>query len=226
MSEYGYSFGEEKKSIVKGVLTAFSIIFPIALLLAGFIFLLLTQEAFQEEFETEVETTAGAVLPSVILNDKYKYKDQELLLKGEVILAPAVCEKKDCPESDPCCGCPQQRNLMVVDPGGRYFRETGGILRILGKNNLPYCERMVDSCDYDCPDWEIGSVYEVNGIFFAEPPPRGTALSLFFDYYFQVENARVVEGTNIGERAGRLFSAIKDLVTSSFGRDETYVLMD
>ena len=111
-------------------------------------------------------------------------------------------------------GCELRANVYIT-------RDT-----ILGKNNLPYCERMVDSCDYDCPDWEIGSVYEVNGIFFAEPPPRGTALSLFFDYYFQVENARVVEGTNIGERAGRLFSAIKDLVTSSFGRDETYVLMD
>ena len=66
----------------------------------------------------------------------------------------------------------------------------------------------------------------VEGTFFADPPPKGTALSLFFDYYFEVENYRQVEGTGLTERGTRILNAFKDLIESVLGQGSTMILQD
>ncbi|MFC1727524.1 hypothetical protein ACFL0Y_03300 [Patescibacteria group bacterium] len=220
-----YSYGEGK-SFLKIITTVFSIFLPIALLTAGFAFLYMTQDAFKDDLSTDIQDTSQYLYPSQVLNNKYRYKDQDLTLRGEVGMESITCRKKDCPEDDSCCGCSQERNVIAIDPGGKILRESGGVFRLLNRRKESYCQRIIDSCDYSCGDWEIGAVYDIDGTFFADPPPRGAGSSLFTDYYFEVLDYNQVEGTGFAEKARRLLSALKDLITGYYGEGDRYVLQD
>ena len=155
------------------------------------------------------------VNPSQILADKIKYQDQFLVIRGQVVSEAAVCERKICPQYDPCCGCKNERDLIIIDSGRSSMAQSTGKLRLLNPEKESFCQRKVNSCQYDCGDWQLGEIYEVRGIFRATPPPRGSGLKLYLDYYFEVQEKSLVKTLGIFERVKAVFSDLKNLISST-----------
>ena len=172
-----------------------------------------------ETFETE----EGVIKPNQLLENRNKYDGQEMVLLGRVEQAPVTCEKKDCPSSDSCCGCPPERNLVVNDPEKILTQEAPWRLRLLDSGGNAFCQREEGSCDYQCPGWEVGKVYELQGTFLAEPPPRGTGWRMFFSFYFEVEEKELSGEGGLIQKPAALFNGIKDLI-SKFRTSGYYVL--
>lgn len=188
----------------------FLLVFPAVLVI--FSALWLRQTWIRPEVTEEVTERLS---PSQILNDKIKYEDQFLVLRGQVVTETAVCERKVCPEHDPCCGCENERDLIIADSGTSIVAQSPGRLRLLTSKKKPFCYRDENSCEYNCSGWRSGEIYEVKGIFRATPPPRGTGWKLYFDYYFEVQEKELVGTVGIIERVKALFNDIKKVVTGA-----------
>lgn len=176
-----------------------------------------------EEAEYE-ELGAEKLIPSKILDDKSAYMDQFVIVRGQVIPEEVVCERISCPPEDSCCGCPKRRNLIIIDPSASIIRQLPGKLLLLTEEKEPLCYREEDSCDYECPDWQIKGLYEVRGIFRATPPPLGTALRIYFEYYLEAQEKDLVKTVGIFDRLGALFTDLKEFITRS--TSETYYIID
>lgn len=155
------------------------------------------------------------ISPSQILADKIKYRDQFLVIRGQIVPETAVCERKVCPENDPCCGCKNERDLIIADSGTTLMAQSPGRMRLLTSQKESVCHRKSNSCEYNCGDWRPGEIYEVRGIFRATPPPQGSGLKLYLDYYFEVQEKSLVKTLGIFERIGTFFNDIKNLVGST-----------
>jgi len=161
------------------------------------------------------ETSPKGIFPSEVLNKKSSYSGKKIILRGRVTEAPVVCQKKDCPRDDVCCGCPEERNLVILDEKNILTSQTKEGLRLLDKEGKSFCQREKGSCRYQCGDWKEGGVYEVYGEFWAEAPPPGWGKSM--DFYFKVEDK------SIGERANLFFQEIKNMI-KNFRTSGSYVL--
>lgn len=199
----------------------FGFVLPLVLIIAGVFIFRITGAPVKEIAEAERMKAEERLTPSQILNDKFRHNKERLVVRGRVLTEPVVCERKECPGNDPCCGCPPQRNLVIVDAGTVMTSKTQGRLRLLGLAGEPLCQRRESSCDYQCLGWIEGAVYDVSGTFSAEPPPRGWRISL--EYYFQVEDKSLVERTAIGQSVGNVFREIREMV-KDLGTSGYYVL--
>lgn len=191
------------------------LILPVLLLLLG-VLLLSNIKSGTKIVETQPkekgELELGVLRPSQLLANRLKYKDQELTIRGKISQVAVVCERKECPKEDPCCGCKEERNLIIIDAERVFVKETTWQLRLLSPGGKAFCQRLPNSCKYDCPGWEMESVYDVSGTFFAEPPPQGTSWRMFFDFYFEVEEKSLVEETEVVGLPERLFKGIQELI--------------
>lgn len=160
----------------------------------------------------EEERAAEHLTPKEILTSKSQYKDDFVAIRGRVLMADMVCAKKECPESDPCCGCENERDLLLVDAGTSVLGKQEGRLRLLDKEKQPFCQRQTNSCEYQCPGWQVGEVYEVRGYFRTEPPPRGSGLKIYLDYYLEVEGSRVVGSLSLTEKLKTFFGDLRELI--------------
>lgn len=199
----------------------FGFVLPLVLIIAGVIFFKITGPPVKEVAETERMETEERLTPSQILNNKFKYDKERLVMRGRVLTEPVVCERKECPSGDSCCGCPSQRDLVIVDSGTVMTSRTQGRLRLLDLVGSSLCQRRPSSCDYHCPDWVEGAIYDVGGTFSAQAPPPGWKMSL--EYYFQVEDKSLVQRTAIGESIGNAFREIREMV-KDLGTSGYYVL--
>jgi hypothetical protein len=220
---FGSSRRITKDGIVKFLLIFTTLVLPGLLLVAGVIYYYRTAEENRVEEGEFLEVQPAYLLPSTVLEDKYKYRGQELVLRGKVKMAPAVCERKECPKGDPCCGCQDYRDLVIEDAETSWLSESSWVMRILDPDRKSFCLRLPDSCDYQCPDWELDGVYEVNGIFVAVPPPQGSAWSAFIDFYFLTEDRTLVAKHGIWERVLNVVSDLRKSV-DKFGKTGSYVL--
>jgi len=148
------------------------------------------------------------ISPDEVLKDKISFHNKRVTLKGRVYKESVVCEKGDCPLDDPCCGCPENRNLIISEPKSFLNYRTEGKLKLLDKGGIAFCKRESFNCEYDCGDWEDGSIYNVTGDFFAQAPPPGWKSSL--NYYFQVESKELVKDFGFKDVLANLFLGIKD----------------
>ena len=218
-------FDLKKSKIKLGVLLAL-IFFALTFLflIAVVIYFNLTNAKYQQLLKKSggtVKVPEGTLIPSQVLNNKAKYNRQGIVVRGKVFTEPVVCEKKECPASDSCCGCPTERGLSFFDPTAVLTQQAQGKLELLGVNKSRFCQRQPGNCDYHCQDWTLGAVYDVAGVFFSEAPPPGWKLSL--DYYFQVESKNLVGTTPFTESATNLFNEIKDTI-KNFRTSGSYVL--
>lgn len=204
---------EKKKKISLGLVFSLGVSLGLLLfLIAVVIFFNLTNVKYFPYLKKEtgeLKPSEEVLIPSQILNNKSQYNKQRILVRGRVSEEPAVCEKKECPTSDPCCGCPSERDLLISDSEAILTSKTKGVLRLLGPNGKSLCQRRQGSCEYSCQDWVKGVIYDVSGTFFAEPPPPGWKLSL--EYYFKVESKNLVKTTSLGESARNVFNDIKEM---------------
>lgn len=207
---------EEKKPTPKYILyllvIIFTIIFPAVVIVFGAQLLYKTNIIQRPPKEEILETEKGALKPSQLLENRAKYKNQRLTLVGRVFQAPIVCERKECPKEDPCCGCQQERNLIISDAEAVIIEESIWRLRLLGPGEKAFCQRKPNSCEYECPEWKMDGIYEIKGTFFAEPPPSGTGWRMYFEFYFEVEEKRLIRKTDITEVPKRIFKGIQELI--------------
>lgn len=201
----------KKKRILVILTVLFIFIIPAILIIASATWLRRTWIR-PEVVEKEV---VEQVRPSQILTDKIKYRDQFLVIRGQVVPETAVCERKVCPEHDPCCGCKNERDLIIADSGTSSMAQSPGRLRLLTPENESLCRRVTNSCQYDCSDWSLGEIYEVRGIFRATPPPQGSGLRLYLDYYFEVQEKNLVKTLGIFERTKAIIDDLKNLILST-----------
>lgn len=142
----------------------------------------------------------GTLIPSEILANQVKYQQQKVSVRGKVETEMVVCERKECPAGDACCGCPPTRNLRIDDPEASLISGGQKILRILDTQGQSFCQRLTNSCDYDCPDWFLGGVYEARGTFLTDT--------------FRVENKVLVRRPNLADSLGNFFLGIKKKISS------------
>jgi hypothetical protein len=199
----------------------FSFVLPLVFLILGLV-IFKTSNKFVQTLKEEEIKAEERLTPSQVLKSKSKYHQQKIWLRGRVELSPIVCEKKECPAEDSCCGCPEERDLYLYD--------AGTILKTAGQEKLKMrdiftsqalCQRKIGNCDYDCGDWDKGAVYDVYGRFFAEQAPPGWQMSL--NYYFEVENKELVKKINFSEKFGNFINEIKEKLQNWRGSGQ-YVL--
>lgn len=204
---------EEKKTFKGVILQALAIflgfVVPISLLAIGIAIFKVTDINLKRPAEkASQETVAEEVItPSTLLNNRAKYSRQRVVIRGRTTREPAVCERKECPADDSCCGCPEERNLILNDSNVVLTSNSGGRLRLLDEQKQPLCQRRVGSCEYNCGEWKVGAIYDVTGNFFGEAPPPGWKMSL--EYYFLVEDKSLVRTVGILDTIGNLFNEIK-----------------
>jgi hypothetical protein len=163
-----------------------------------------TEEAIKEE---------NALSPSDVSENKTKYKDQIITLKGRVEKENAVCQKKECPENDPCCGCPDKINLYLYDSTSSLSQKTKTAFKLVGEKKEELCQRKPLSCSYECKGWQTGSVYNITGKFFAESPPPGLKIS--FDHYLEVYSKEFSKKPTLSEKIGNLINDIKQFINKT-----------
>lgn len=209
----------KKKDFLRILAILFLIILPslVVLLGASFFYRRVVEEEPGEEAIVFIE-------PSQALENKSEYKDQHLTLRGKVSQEPVVCEKVECPEDDPCCGCKQERNLIIADAGTVIVQETAWRLRLLDQEGKALCQREPGNCEYLCSGWEEGSVYDVTGTFWAEPPPPGSGWRMYMDFYFEVEEKSLVRKTGITDLPRRIIKGIGELFEQVKQSASYYVL--
>jgi hypothetical protein len=210
--------GKNKFLFFLTILVAFFI--PLSLLILGLFVFNKTNPIIkilpEEEVKAEVRLT-----PSQILANKAKYNLQEIVIRGRVKPEPVVCERKECPANDACCGCPTERDLILTDTGKVLTSEEGTLKLVDTKLGKSFCSRRSYTCDYDCGDWVKGAIYDVSGKFFADSPPPGWQMSL--NYYFQVESKELVKKVSFKETFGNFINEMKNKI-ASFKTSGQYVL--
>ena len=162
-----------------------------------------------KNLKTPQEISPKGISPSEVLNQKSAYSGKKITLRGRVTEAPVVCQKKDCPPDDACCGCPWERNLILIDENGILTSQTKESLRLLDKEGRSFCQRQKGSCQYQCGDWRKGGIYEIYGEFWAESPPPGWGKSM--DFYFRVEDKKLSKSLGFGSKINLLFQDVKNL---------------
>lgn len=182
------------REVLMGLIILFTVILPVIAVAVGvFLFkqiplkYMIYKEAEKLESRLMVTPEEKVVKPSEILAKKGKYDDKYLTVRGKVQPEPVVCERKICPESDPCCGCREKKNLVMSDADAPFLADSPGRLPIFAPEKEPICTRPYGSCDYDCQDWKLGKVYDAKGTFYAEAPIAGSGISLW-EFYFEVED--------------------------------------
>lgn len=196
------------------ILIAFSILFilviPAILIVTSATWLERTW--IRPEVEEEV---SEHIIPTEILANKIKYQDEFVVVRGRVLEEDVVCERVDCPPNDPCCGCKEERNLVIADAGTNIVTQLPGKLVLLSPEKEAFCYRKKNSCEFECSGWRPGGIYEIKGIFRATPPPIGTGLKIYFGYYLEVHEKELVRGVGIIERVTALFNGLKNIIASS-----------
>ncbi|HUV43084.1 MAG TPA: hypothetical protein VMY36_04270 [Patescibacteria group bacterium] len=163
----------------------------------------------------EEELSAVYVSPSEISRDKAQYQDKFIVIQGRVTEGDMVCERKECPSDDPCCGCEHKRDLVVSNSGTTVISQSSGNLRLLGPSKESFCQRISNACRYDCGDWQPGEVYELRGTFRTTPPPPGSGLRIYSDSYFEVQEKRLVRTLGIVDQVKSLFLDLKNIIQST-----------
>ena len=198
----------KRRSFLIPLIILFSFLLPLLFLILGVVVFRASNKFAQTLTEEEKIKTEERLTPSQVLKNKSQYRQEKIWLRGRVFLSPVVCEKKECPQ-DACCGCPNERDLVVYD--------AGTILKSSGEEKLnlkdvftgkSFCQRKQGSCDYDCGDWYKGAVYDIYGQLFADSPPPGWQKSL--NYYFEVEGKNLVKNVSFGESLGNLYNDLKE----------------
>ena len=202
---------KDRRLLLKILVVLVTFILPGILLTYG-VFLTYENIIFKTKVEVRKLEVEERLIPSKVLNNKSKYSQQRIMIRGKVLMESVVCSRKQCPEGDSCCGCPEESNLLIADADVVLFQKTGGRLRIIGHEGQPFCQRKKASCDYDCGDWIDGATYDIWGTFFSQAPPPGWKLSL--EYYFQVEGKEFVTRIALGEKIQTIFKEIKERISA------------
>lgn len=104
--------------------------------------------------------------PLELLATKGTYQGKSIIVRAQVYQEPIVCERITCPEEDKCCGCPGSRDLLAQDFRINSQKEGASeSLKLKDTAGFPLCQRVTNTCNYKCSDWQVGGIYDINGLF-------------------------------------------------------------
>ncbi len=200
---------KKKRTALATLAIFFGFVLPVSVLIIGITIFRVNDIGLKPSSSENIQETSseGVLKPSELLSNRAKHAGKRVVVQGRVSREPAVCEKKECPSDNPCCGCPEERSLILNDSNVVLTSNSGGRLRLLDQEKKPFCFLPAGSCNYECSGWEEGAIYDVTGNFFTETPPPGWKISL--EYYFLVENKSLVKSVGILDTIGNLFNEIK-----------------
>lgn len=213
-------------SAKKRYLRILGTVFLIFLLIPIFVIAKVMDDQKRELLEVErvslVDKGEKVFTPAELLSAKSTYQGKSISVRAQVYQEPITCEKKVCSKEDKCCGCASARDLLAQDYRVSIGKEgLEDSLRLKNSSGLSLCQRAKNSCNYDCGDWEIGGIYDINGGFTMTSGPEGwnrpTGL------YLTVYNKNLLQVMGFQDNIGRLIERFS-LVIGSFGGSGTYVL--
>lgn len=132
------------------------------------------KELLEVERVSLLEKGKDILTPYEVLNSKNYYQKKAVTIRAQVYNEPMVCEKSACPKDDQCCGCSLERDLLAKD--FRVNVQSEGLsdsLRLKQNDGQAICKRKEKSCDYSCGDWQVGSIYDIDGVFSYTEGPQG-----------------------------------------------------
>lgn len=215
---------EKKKNSSLAVLAIFfGFVLPVSVLVVGIVVFGVNDPGLKPSTTENIQeiNPEDVVKPSDLLNNRAKYAGKRVVVQGRVSRESAVCEKKECPADSPCCGCPEERSLVLSD-NNRVLVSAQGVakLRLLDEEKEPLCSLAAGSCKYECPGWKENAIYNVTGNFFSEVPPPGWKISL--DYYFTVESKSLVRTVGVLDTIRDFFYEIQNQI-KQLRTSESYV---
>jgi len=160
--------------------------------------------------------------PKELLDTKGDYQGKPVSVRAQVYQEPITCEKRTCSKEDKCCGCASTRDLLAQD--FRINAQKEGVvesLKLKDTKGSPLCQRSKNSCNYNCSDWQVGGIYDINGTFSFTGGTTGwnhsTNISL------KVSGKNLLQVIGFQDNIGRLIERFS-LVIGSFNSSGTYVL--
>lgn len=200
-----------QKKPFKAISFAFTVIIPLLALAFSVFIIYEVRSNLPKRLTLEEEIIPEDILaPSQVLNNKFEYTEKTIVVHGRVQKEQAVCQKKECPSDDPCCGCPEEINLYLYDAESSISQQSKSVFKLLDDNLAKPCKREPLKCEYSCGDWENGAIYNITGKFSAEKPPPG--LNISFDHYFTVYDKAFAKKPNFGERFQNTIDDLKKLI--------------
>lgn len=128
--------------------------------------------------------------PSDILTDVNYYDDKELNLTGVVSYGEKSCSNLICQKDNPCCGCDASRDLVIQDIKTNLMQQSE--IKIFNPSRSSICQKKSQSCDYDCADWIIGGVYNLDATLVVVRPMGLTLSRGYLEYYLEVKNKKYI----------------------------------
>ena len=162
---------------------------------------------------------AEILTPAKLISESVKYHNQIITVRGVTDQEAVVCEKKECPAEDTCCGCPESKNLILLEPQMTLENKLQSRLPLLDAKLEPLCRRGINSCQYVCSDWVRGALYDVTGIFHGE---KQLGLSVVVNLNLQAQSKEIVKNLNFFDSMANFFEGLKQAVTQ-FNTSGTFV---
>lgn len=156
----------------------------------------------------------SVLTPGQLISQTAKYNNQPVTVRGIIDQETVVCEKRECPVDDTCCGCPQNKNLILTEAQIAIENKLQTTLSLLGANSEVLCQRQTGGCQYDCPGWVKGAVYDVTGIFHGE---KQLGLSVIVNLNLQVKSKEMVKKLSLFDSLNRFWDGLKQ----TFGEFKT-----
>lgn len=219
----GYHFAMDRLS--KNILIFFIIFFVVGI---GIVWRSLYSGGSQYSQESSFANISpeGVKKPSEVLAQKETYSGQELVIRGKVSELEIVCNKMQCQPGDYCCGCPEDRDLVIRDSGSMTFSQNPqSILKLKTADEDSFCHRKPGSCEYNCGEFKIGQIYDVRGMLVNERAPSGLNISL--NLYFLTSDYGWVAESQGGfwNELIALFNTVKGKI-ANLGSSGSYVLQN
>lgn len=174
--------------------------------IAFFAFYFYSLDTKNNSFNQAKPVEDEVLTPGKLISQISKYNNQTVTVRGVIDQETVVCEKRECPAGDSCCGCPQNKNLILTDNQVFPDNKLQRTLNLLGADLQLLCERQINSCQYACQDWVKGAVYDVTGIFHGE---KQLGLSVIVNLNLQVQSKVIVKNLNFLDSMGRFFDGLK-----------------
>lgn len=161
----------------------------------------------KNDFPNQPKPVEAEILtPGQLISQAAKYNNQTVTVRGVTDWEAVICEKRECPAGDACCGCPQTKNLILTDPEIVLENKLQSQLTLLSADLEPLCTRQDNSCQYFCPDWVRGALYEIKGVFHGESQ---AGLRVTVNLNLQVQNKEMVKNLNFFDSLVRFFEGLK-----------------
>lgn len=212
-----------RKQRLEFILSVIVLLVALASLISLVFYVNLTNAKYTSNLPKPTQLTEpqeSILTPTKVIASKSTYHKETITIRGIVKPEAVVCQRQECPGNDSCCSCPLDRNIIIEDLSFNISDTIKEQLKLLGADLQPLCQRRPLTCQYNCSDWVKGAIYDVTGIFFAEPQ-QGLKVSL--NTYLQVENKQLVKNPSVVDSLKNTIDSVQKMI-QYFQSSGSYVI--